>query len=68
MDDLPANSAISGMIDGKTVTAVTGGAFANCGTLISVTIPDNVTEIDAGAFESCMELTRILMQKEIIFL
>ena len=35
------------------------GGFANCRNLVSVTIPDTITEIDCGAFTGCESLESI---------
>ncbi|MBR6209014.1 MAG: leucine-rich repeat protein [Oscillospiraceae bacterium] len=40
-------------------TSIGGGAFADCRTLTSVTIPDTVTRIDEAAFDYCSALTGI---------
>lgn len=41
------------------VTSISGGAFADCGSLTSVTIPDSVTSIGDSAFSECSSLTGI---------
>ena len=43
----------------KTVTEIGYAAFANCSTLISITIPNNVTRIGAFAFYECWDLKDI---------
>ena len=47
----------------KSVTVAGGnilyGAFYNCGSLISITIPDSVTSIGSSAFQNCSGLTSI---------
>lgn len=57
-------------IDGKLVTAIGNtflledygeGAFANCDTLKSVTIPDSVTLLDDNAFQSCRNLETVII-------
>ena len=51
--DIPAQ------IDGMSVTNIGDRAFQSCDSLTSVTIPDSVMRIYAGAFESCTNLTNI---------
>ncbi len=46
-------------IDGKSVTSIGLGAFANCNDLTSVNIPDGVTSIHDNAFSACPGLTSI---------
>jgi len=40
------------------------GAFKNCGSLTSITLPDNVTTIENGAFEDCTGLTSVTYKGE----
>ena len=44
--------------DGE-LTTIGEGAFRNCGSLTSVTIPDSVTTIGEGAFRNCYNLTSV---------
>ena len=44
---------------GSTVTCIGNGAFAHHRSLISITIPNGVTSIDALAFANCTNLTSI---------
>ena len=44
-----------------TVTDIGNYAFANCGDLSNVTIPDSVTTVGAFAFLNCISLERILL-------
>ena len=45
--------------EGDIITSVIGGAFSNCGSLTSITIPDSVTSIGSSAFYFCISLTSI---------
>jgi len=53
------NVAIPGTIFGLPVTGIGNGAFQNCTSLTSVTIPDGVTVIGSQAFQSCKNLTSV---------
>ena len=44
---------------GKPVKAIAAGAFANCSSLTSITIPESVTSIGAGAFDGCTGLIQL---------
>ncbi len=56
---------IPATIDGVPVTCIGEGAFRECTTLTSVTIPDGVTEIAGHAFERCSELTTLTIPKSV---
>ena len=47
--------------NGTTVTAIAAGAFANNNSLISVFIPNTVTNIGNGAFQKCAKLKYVFM-------
>lgn len=60
------NLTIPKTINGKQVTTIGSGAFAECNSLSSVTVPDGVTSIEGkegaysmGAFYGCMSLTSV---------
>ena len=50
---------IPSKINGKKVTYIGPGAFINCTSLTSLTIPNGVTDIGYGAFLCCMSLNNI---------
>ena len=49
-----------------TVTSIESYAFANCGSLTSVSIPNTVTHIDDYAFYSCSGLTEITIPNSVV--
>lgn len=51
--DIPSN------INGVAVTSIGDGAFWDCSSLTSVTIPENVTSIGNRAFQSCSSLKSV---------
>ncbi len=48
-------------LDGYTVTAINADAFRDCDTLVSVIIPEGVTEIGNYAFYDCNGLTTVVI-------
>ena len=52
---------IPGVIEGTKVVGIGYGAFSDCPSLTSVTIPDGVTSIGFDAFEKCSSLTSVVI-------
>ncbi len=52
-------------IDGYAVTEIGTGAFENCSSLTSVTIPDGVTHIGEFAFLYCENLTSVIIPNSV---
>ena len=48
------------------VSGIGVGAFANCGSLTSVTIPESVSVIDVNTFYGCRKLTNVSIPNSII--
>ncbi len=53
------------LIIGKAVTSIPPGAFNNCTSLTSITIPDSVTSIGDYAFQGCSSLTSITIPNSV---
>jgi len=53
------NVTIPASVEGRPVTAIGENAFANCTTLISVSIPDSVKSIGDSAFYKCTNLATV---------
>ena len=58
-DEYALNVEIPSKIDGLPVESIGFGAFQDCAVLISITIPDSVTSIEACAFSNCVSLESI---------
>ena len=56
---------IPGELDGKTVVGINKEAFEKNNTLVSVTVPDGVTEIGGSAFKECKSLTDVKLPDSI---
>lgn len=55
-------------VDGQTVTALSEGCFADCNTLISVTLPDSLVEIRGSAFRNCSSIRGVFIPANVTFL
>ena len=53
------NLTIPSTLGGYAVTGIGWQAFMECGSLVSVTIPNSVTYIEGGAFANCTSLTNV---------
>ncbi len=56
---------IPSTINNVSVTSIGGSAFAGCGSLTSITIPDSVTSIGNYTFDSCSSLTSITIPNSV---
>ena len=63
--DIPKENLETVVINSGTSIPAYNGGFYNCKNLISVTIPDSVTSIGAGAFSDCEKLTTIRLPNSI---
>lgn len=52
---------VPGEIEGHPVAYIADGAFYQCDSLTSITLPDGVTSIGNSAFRSCLSLTDITL-------
>lgn len=53
------NVAIPSSLGGVPVAGISAFAFANCGSITALTIPDTVTSVGEGAFLGCTALTSL---------
>jgi len=61
-----AGKYVSLELTGDNITSIGEGAFGNCTSLTSVTIPNGVTEIGQEAFSCCTSLTKIDIPNSVI--
>ena len=59
---------IPNTVDGQTVTALEDSCFAGCDTLVSVVLPDSLTQIGSGAFRNCTSLRGIYIPASVVSL
>ncbi len=52
----------------KPVKIIDPNAFANCASIVTVTIPDTVSGVGEGAFSWCQSLIRVTLGKSITFI
>lgn len=60
------NVVIPSEVNGRPITKIATYAFADCITVTSVTIPENVVDISQGAFENCKSLSSVTMLDSVI--
>ena len=65
LEYFPKQNLTTVVINGGTCIPAYNGGFYNCKNLTSVTIPDSVTSIGAGAFSECEKLTTIRLPNSI---
>lgn len=65
LEYLPKQNLTTVVINGGTSIPAYDGGFYNCKNLTSVTIPDSITSIGAGAFSGCENLTTIRLPSNI---
>ena len=64
-DDVPGIVTIPSTIEELPVTNIEGGAFAYCGMLTEVVIPESVAYIGGGAFLRCYALEEVLLPHDL---
>ncbi len=64
-EEFSGKQVIPDKIEGYPVTKIRFGAFSNCMSLTSITIPDTVVDIGFSAFDECTSLEEITMPKDV---
>ncbi len=67
-DTSVTNAVIQSTVNGIPVGGIGYEAFKNCTSLISVTIPDSVYNIDVRAFSGCTSLTAVTIPDHVTFI
>lgn len=62
------NIVIPEKIENCPVTSIGEGAFSECSSLTSITIPDSVTHIGYHAFENCSSLISVTIPDSVIYI
>ena len=63
--NIDLNSPITDQGKSYSVTSIGWGAFHNCSSLTSITIPESVTSIEDFAFDGCSSLTSITIPNSV---
>lgn len=68
--DLAENYYIPASLRNVTITGgqILGGEFANCSTITSISLPDDITSIGAGAFQRCTSLENFIIGDKVTYI
>lgn len=61
-EGIPSEAAVLSEVNGKAVTAVADGAFAECAALTKISIPGTVKSIGESAFARCTGLQEVTLE------